>query len=117
MREIAKSQRIGRILQVAGDAPPSPRGLVIQTFGPPLPNSTKCTSRGALRSALQGADGTDVSIVTVSSFQVDDELYRWMRMCNCRGIDLFVFTMERYKVWYSDELIHSHPVPRRRRPE
>lgn len=107
MFEITRAQKIGKIYQVIGKLPAHIRSSsrVVQTFGRPIPGSIKCTASEELCNALDSASNTGMVVYSISSFVVDDGLYMRMRMSNCRGVDLFLYTIESHRVWYADSLV------------
>ncbi|KAI5169180.1 hypothetical protein PAEPH01_0508 [Pancytospora epiphaga] len=107
MFEILKTQNIGRIYQVSGRLFLNKyrNASIIQTFGTPIHRSIKCTSKEELMEILASSKDTEFLIYTISSFTVDCQLYNSMRMSNCRGVTLILYTFDSHRVWYADTYI------------
>lgn len=111
---LSPEQKTGKIFQLkqAAERLTFPRDLlVIQTAGTPLACSIKCTNRNALRLALAANRGRHLVIFTISSFTVDEEIVSWLYKHICTGCNIFLYSVDRSKLWYVDDLIEAESVP------
>ncbi len=106
---IDKTTNIGKIYQVYINVnlPVSDKYTIIQTFGPPISNSICCASSSKLREILFSLSNSKIIINTISSFFITEEINSWLRISLCRGNDIYLYTLENFKVWYADVLLHE----------
>ncbi|KAI4291762.1 hypothetical protein PAPHI01_1036 [Pancytospora philotis] len=107
MFELVPQRRVGKLVQMLGGTPkpPGPDELLVQTFRPPIPGSVKCTSKGELLAVLEHARAPSITIFTISSFALDEDVYRWLCICCARGSDVYLYTVEKRRAWYSDAVV------------
>lgn len=111
MKEINSQSNIGKIYQIPGGisneivSKISEDSVFIQTYGPPIPTSIKCTSVYKLKNILSEHSNAIIYICTISSFCVDEEVNSWLRLAVTRGCTLYLYTFQSYKAWFADELI------------
>lgn len=101
-----QNKKMGRIYQITEKIQEflNPGFHVIQTFGKPLPNAILCAERYLLKKILEASQDKSIVIFTISSFEVDEELFSWLRRFVCTGNNVYLFTMEKTKVWFCDEI-------------
>ncbi len=108
MYEITLVENFGRIYQVTKlKSIRNKENLqIIQTFGRPLEKSYKCTEQYKLYKILTRDIHSDVLIQTISSFEINDEMIRLFKICNCKGYNIYLHTFETYKLFFVDKMIY-----------
>lgn len=106
MIPIVPDKKMGRIYQITENIKDylSPDFHVVQTFGKPLPNTTLCAEKYLLKRILRAHQEKSVVIFTISSFDVDEEVFSWLRRFTCTGNNVYLFTFEKIRVWFCDEV-------------
>lgn len=105
MTPITPDKTMGRIYQVTRKIRDflGPDFHVVQTFGKPLPNTTLCAEKYLLKKILRARQDKSVVVFTISSFEMDEEVFSWLRRFTCTGNDVYLFTLEKTRVWFCDE--------------
>lgn len=108
MFEIKSVNKIGKIYQVINLASIKNKQNmnIIQTFGKPIEKSFKCNDKYTLYNYLNVKLQTDVLIYTISLFVIDDEMVKMFKIFNCRGFDIYLYTIETYRLYFVDKLIY-----------
>lgn len=108
MRKLEKNAKVGKIIQI--DAGISrfmtPEYLIIQTFGKPLEGTILCADKNKMKTVLLSGIDKDIVVFSISTIDVDDEFLSWMRLFVCTGRNLYLFSFNKKKMWYSDQLMN-----------
>lgn len=105
--KIDTQSSIGKVYQVTGGINRFLNNdfFIIQCFGRPLGNTVLCTEKYKIRECINMQHEKDIVIFSISFFEVDEELHSWLRIANCRGRNVYLFTFEKNKMWYADEIV------------
>ncbi|KAI5148771.1 hypothetical protein ENBRE01_0521 [Enteropsectra breve] len=124
MFEITSPAQIGKIYQMAIDTQQNSAhiaGLMdkmnidssaencnivfLQTLGRKFPFSETVTDKDALIEKIKTFSNKEIVLYTFSSFTASESLVRALRISACKGNNIYLFTFEKYKHYFVDDLV------------